>query len=250
MEETKSIRKADFYSSLVIFAIGVYMILEASRYPWSGTYSGVTNTWYESPGLFPVFIGGVLALFSIALFVNAVRSGAAKEAFKSAGLGVLSTESNQRFFIVVAMISLYVYGLLARVDFLIGTLLFLQAFIGSFHFGKPAITRLNLVLPIGFMGVVALLGAFGVRRVRADTLGTIIDLVAVLIIGILVAYAYSRIEAVNRPKVGTVLLVASIFALFITFVFKFILTVPLPTEGLTILVLEPFWQWLRALLGG
>ncbi|HSP25129.1 MAG TPA: hypothetical protein VLQ65_08145, partial [Saliniramus sp.] len=85
------LRKADFWTALVILAIGVFMMIEALGYPLEGSYAGVRNVWYVSPALFPLMVAGMLVLLAGYLLINAIRAGGARAALVELAEGAWGT---------------------------------------------------------------------------------------------------------------------------------------------------------------
>ena len=59
MKDKAGLRKADFWTSILLFALGVAMIGGATTFPMKDSYGGVQNVWYVSPALFPLLVEGV-----------------------------------------------------------------------------------------------------------------------------------------------------------------------------------------------
>ena len=74
MKDVKSLRKADFWTSIVLFALGVAMFIGATTFPMTDSYGGVQNVWYVSPALFPMIIASTLVILSLVLFANAIMT--------------------------------------------------------------------------------------------------------------------------------------------------------------------------------
>ncbi len=63
--------KADFYTGLIVFALGVYMIVEGLRLPGAGGFIEIGG----EPGRVPVMLGTILATLALALIVRSVVRG-------------------------------------------------------------------------------------------------------------------------------------------------------------------------------
>jgi len=70
-----ALRKADIVTAIVLIALGVGVVIGASRMPMRGTYGGVVSTWYVSPAVFPFIVGGGLIVLAAIILVRAVRQG-------------------------------------------------------------------------------------------------------------------------------------------------------------------------------
>ena len=62
-----------------IILLGLAVLFGASQMPVKGTYGGVTNVWYVSPAVLPILIGILIIVFSIGIFIRAVKHGGHKE---------------------------------------------------------------------------------------------------------------------------------------------------------------------------
>ena len=62
--EVPPLRKADFWTSLVLLALAAGMLVETLTYPLEGSYAGVRNAWYVSPALLPLIVALTLIVLS------------------------------------------------------------------------------------------------------------------------------------------------------------------------------------------
>ena len=135
MMETKKLRQADFFTSIVLMLFGAWVLFEAFKMPMRGTYGGVKNAWYVSPALLPLIIGGFILILGFVLLLFSIREGGAADAIaslKRVRLGI--SEANQRFLAIVIAFVTLVYLYIPRVDFFLSTWLFLSYFTISFYY--------------------------------------------------------------------------------------------------------------------
>ena len=67
MMDKDKLRKADFFSGIIILLFGAWIVRQAFKMPMKDSYAGVQNVWYVSPALFPLLIGSILALLGLFL---------------------------------------------------------------------------------------------------------------------------------------------------------------------------------------
>ena len=128
MMETKKLRKADFYTSIVLILFGLWVLFEAVQMPMRGTYGGVKNVWYVSPALLPLIIGGFIVLLGITLLLFSIREGGAVDAIESVKEFTWRlSAANQRFLAIVLAFATLVYLYIPRVDFFLSVWLFLSS---------------------------------------------------------------------------------------------------------------------------
>lgn len=76
MLERSSLRRADLCSGSLISLLGLSAIAAALKMPMGGTYGGVDNPWYASPGAVPLLLGGLFFLGGLGVIAKAVKEGA------------------------------------------------------------------------------------------------------------------------------------------------------------------------------
>jgi hypothetical protein len=253
VKDTKTLRKGDFWTSLILFAVSVAMIATATTFPMTDSYGGVQNVWYVSPALFPLIVGGVLVLLSAVLFVNAVVSGGARDALASLQkIGGRLADRDIRLILIVALISAYVYALIPRVDHFIGTALFLQAFILSFYGDRADLTKSQLGGFFTYSVVVGGMALFGLSFERASSASIAADVAGIIVFIVLAVAAYLQVSPTEtdlRRRIRLGLIVSVAVPLVLCPAFKYLLLVPLPTEGIVIRGMDTIRYAIRALVG-
>ncbi|MEZ5581797.1 MAG: tripartite tricarboxylate transporter TctB family protein [Candidatus Competibacteraceae bacterium] len=123
--QTSHLRRLDFRTGIILALLAVGLIWEATSYPMSDSFGGVQNVWYVSPALFPLIVGGLLMLLSLALVANAVAyHGWPDVLWEKHKTASWFDEGNQRFLAIVVLFATYVYAFIPTVDFYIGTAFF------------------------------------------------------------------------------------------------------------------------------
>jgi len=67
MMDKEKLRKADFFSGIIILLFGAWIVIQAFKMPMKDSWGGVQNVWFVSPALFPLFVGFVIMLLGALL---------------------------------------------------------------------------------------------------------------------------------------------------------------------------------------
>jgi hypothetical protein len=130
------LRKADVLTSVALMALGSWVVWQGAHMPWRTPGRSVADSWFLSPGLFPVVIGAGLILFALAVMLRALRDGGARRlgGFVLQGLrGLATSRVVHRIIVMWVLMGAYIFGLLGRIDYHLGTAAFLIAFMLLFH---------------------------------------------------------------------------------------------------------------------
>ena len=103
MLKEADLRRSDLFSGSLISLTGVGVIVGASKMPMGGTYGGVDNPWYASPGAIPLFLGCLFCLFGLAVVLHGWRQGGARDFRKRVFEPWKDLESRRRAFKVGAL---------------------------------------------------------------------------------------------------------------------------------------------------
>ena len=123
-------KHADFISSLAFMALSVYVMAEGYSYYQRIQVRGSTP-FYESPGFFPIVIGGALLVCSLMLLARSLKGGALGENIKNIKEGAvvfLKSPTALKAFIGCVWMGLYVYVFLPAFKFRFGSMIFLFGF--------------------------------------------------------------------------------------------------------------------------
>ena len=244
------LRKADFWSSLVLIAVSAAMLLQTLTFPLRGTYAGVRNAWYVSPALFPLIIAGMLILLGLLLLARAVQSGGAAAALHDLRNPAAArfARASAAFWIVGGAIGAYVYGFVPYVDFVAATALFLLCFTSGFHLAetRAASALLAALIAGGIVLFAAALAGLmpGPRTTAAYLLDGVIW--AAFVLAAAFAFAATIRDGALRHRFRQCFGTSLITAFLLGVIFKYGLLVPLPREGLTVALMDPAFYALRA----
>lgn len=236
------LRKADFWTALVILGIAAFMMVEALGYPLEGSYAGVRNVWYVSPALFPLMIAGMLILLSAYLLLRAISAGGARAAITELAQGAWGNafRSAIDLWIVCLVLAAYILVLVPRIDFPIATILTLFTFLAVYYVERPSAAMRSLAVFISINALLLAATAVGFQpasRSAAFYWRDAAVLVATLLQVALVAFAVRRDEEAWL-RFRRIVVVSTITPLLLSVVFKYGLIVPLPAEGLVVEIME------------
>lgn len=120
------VKKADFFTSIVLFILGIVILILSLQMPLE-ELTGSKDMWYASPGLFPGFVAVVLMICSVILFLSADYrhwGGMHREDWEKIK-GYLKGSQFVRLVIAVALLAVYVFGLLGHISYYAATFLYL-----------------------------------------------------------------------------------------------------------------------------
>jgi hypothetical protein len=125
MQEKKERNAAkDFVSGLLLVLFGIFIVVDALNMK-------IYNTFLDAPGFFTAIVGGVIILLGgLLAFIGFKLGGAAelKEILTGTFLKqFITSDGTVRVLILIAMMIVYIWGLLGRMHFIIATSIYLIA---------------------------------------------------------------------------------------------------------------------------
>jgi hypothetical protein len=252
MLEKDKLRKADVFSGALIFFFGLWIVSQALQMPMKDSWGGVQNVWYVSPALFPLFVGGIIAILGLLLcrmalkeigfkaFQETLRWLASRELFV-----FLNALPNIRFYTIAVLFLSFIYLTISRIDFFLAALLFLVVFISSFYFDDAALLKKLFFFYLAGIAVVFLFFVSGLNRMAAGMIPFAADILTAIFILAYCLYAWSLIRSHPplRKKFRTALIVAFLTPFMVGIIFKYFLLVPMPHEGLIVTMLDYIWYF-------
>lgn len=125
----RGMRKADFYTSIVLMLLGIGVVEESWRMP---RFTDLGSSIWSAPGMTPGLIGIVIAILGGILFLRSRRETATET------VATESTEpaSSSWFAAGLALVMCFAFGigLIGRIPFMLAAFLFILAFILVFDF--------------------------------------------------------------------------------------------------------------------
>lgn len=252
MLETEKLRKADIFSGCTISLFGLWVISQALKMPMKDSWGGVQNVWFVSPALFPLFVGSVIVVLGIALVVNALRtvgvSGLtdALAWLKSPELiRFLKSTPMMRFHAIVVLLFSFVFLNIPRIDFFLCSVLFLSAFISMFYLDDAVLLVRMLRVYLAGTVVFILWFALGIPEALEASLPYASDWLTLIFILFYCFFVFrlTRGNALLRKKYKTGLILSVAAPFTIGPVFKYFLLVPMPFEGMIVVVMDAIRYW-------
>ena len=250
MMEKEKLRKADIFSGAIIFMAGVFIVSQALQMPMKDSWGGVQNVWYVSPAIFPLFVGAMIMLLGALLVrtaINEVGLNAIKETGRFLGSNkfraFLKLEKNIRFYAVITALISFVYLFIPRMDFFLAAILFLMVFISMFHLDDPAILMKFFGFYMVQLLIFILFLIFGLTEVFSSFASYPADILGMVFIPAygLFAFFQTRKNDRLRKKLRTSFTVAFTAPVIIGMIFKYLLLVPMPFEGLVVELMDLVW---------
>ena len=107
--------------------LSVYVIFESFNY-YQAINRRIATDFHQSPGFFPMIVGGALLVCSVMLLVKSVKGGAFMENIRNIQAGATSFLKSPvalRSFIGCGWMAVYIFGLLPALSFVLGSFIFL-----------------------------------------------------------------------------------------------------------------------------
>ena len=252
MMEKEKLRKADVFSGGIIFLFGLWIVSQAMKMPMKDSWGGVQNVWFVSPALFPLFVGAMIMLLGVLLIRIAYRevgSEELKRVLRWLGspdlLRFLKTAPLLRFYAIVVLFFSFVYVNIPRIDFFLCSVLFLVVFISMFYFDDDALLKKMLFFYLSGTILLVVFLASGLSATLTSALHYPGDWFAFAFI---IAYCiYVRTLIRDNPglrsKFKTSLILSVTTPFLIGPIFKYLLLVPMPKEGLVVALMDAIRYW-------
>lgn len=250
MMDKEKLRKADIFSGGTIFLAGLFIVSQALKMPMKDSWGGVQNVWYVSPAIFPLFVGSMIMLLGALLVRTAVKE-VGIGAIKSLGSYVLSNDFiqflkldiNLRFYVIITILFSFVFLFIPRVDFFLVAIEFLVVFITIFYLDDIKALKKLFRFYLAQITIFFLFVAAGLESYFSSYTpypGDILVLIFILAF-IIFAIFVCKNNGVLKRKLRTSLIVAIAAPIIIGMIFKYLLLVPMPFEGMVVELMDYFW---------
>ncbi len=252
MMDKNKLRTADIFSGGLIFFIGTYIVSQALQMPMKDSWGGVQNVWYVSPAIFPLFIGAMIMLLGGLLVRTAVKE-VGIIAVKKVGTYLVSSDfleflkqaNNIRFYAIVTALLSFVFIWVSRTDFFLAAILFLIVSISMFHLDDSRLlVKLFFVYLAGILTFILFLVS-GLNAFLSDHTAYPGDWLTLVFILLFAGYALGVCRG-NSPlmkKLRTSFIVAFLSPILIGMIFKYLLLVPMPFEGMVVELMDFIWYY-------
>jgi len=248
MMENQQLRRADFITSIILLLFSLWILGQALQMPMKDTFGGVTNVWYVSPALLPLFISVGLFALGVTLLVHSVKTGGAAyffERLKVRGQGF--PESFVRFGSILLAFLTLVYLDIPRIDFFLCILLFMLFFVSAFYYDDDHILHSLSLFYLAGQGIILVLFVTGIAAALQSAFKYSMDVVALLFFLVMLFYLrkMTRKREDYQKKWLIALIVTIVTPAVIAPVFRYLLLVPLPKEGGIIELLNLIYYTIR-----
>lgn len=122
--------RSDLLGSVAWMAIGVAVVGGALAMDRLEAFGA---TLYTAPGLVPGLLGALLCGLGVVLFVRSLRAGALVELRTGVTVGDEARAGRKRVVVALALILVYLLGLVGRLPFAVATFAFVASFMLVFH---------------------------------------------------------------------------------------------------------------------
>lgn len=250
MMDKEKLRKADFFSGIIILLFGAWIVRQAFKMPMKDSWGGVQNVWFVSPALFPLFVGFVIIILGAILSRTAWKRVGREELgevirwlVSKSNVEFLVSAPTLRYYAIVTLFLSFVYLNIPRIDFFLGSVLFLSVFITMFYFDDDGILKKLFFFYLA--GVAVLIIYFGAKidSLLDNAVPYAADLLTLFFILSYCVYAWVLVHKnpALRKKYRTGMIIAVVAPFIVLPIFKYFLLVPMPTEGLVVAFLDKVW---------
>lgn len=252
MMDKDKLRKADLFSGGLIALAGLFIVSQALQMPMKDSWGGVQNVWYVSPAIFPLFVGASITVLGLLLMRTAVKTvgwGVPAEVWRflrgPGFLEFLKKNANIRFYAILCLFLSFVFLMIPRIDFFAAAMFFLLAFISMFYPDDPGVLKKLLYFYLWQMALLVACLVFGIFDALSNRLPYSGDILVLAFIPAFALYAWGVVkhDPVMAKKFRTGLILALAAPMLIGTAFKYLLLVPMPFEGLVVLVLDAVWYF-------
>jgi len=252
MMERDKLRKADIFSGSIIFLFGLWIISQAIKMPMKDSWGGVQNVWFVSPALFPLFVGSIIMLLGGLLIRTAIKEVGLKEVgnvirwiVSTEMVDFLKTPSIIRFYAISVLFFSLVYLNISRIDFFLCSVLFLVVFISMFYLDDDRLFKKMFFFYMAGTGLFIVYFTLNGPAILDRLLPFASDWLTLVFIISYCIYAWTLIRSIPtlRKKYRTSLILAIAAPFLIGPIFKYLLLVPMPTEGLIVAAMDAILYW-------
>ena len=240
MDKTK-LRGLDIISGLVFVLFAIFGFAETFQMPMTETYGGVSNVWYVSPALFPLFVNSGILILGAGLVLFAIREGGGTYLKSSYAEFIASKFSGiadryQKFAAIMIILCGQIYVFMPTIDFYLSMVLFIMIFVSAFYFEDMRLLRRMGFLYLGMSAFILVLQLTDSIAYLDENFEYAADFFVLLFLffttGFLVVYCKG--DAEKKRKSRTVIITAYLSPFLLIVLFKFLLLIPMPHEGVFI----------------
>jgi hypothetical protein len=128
--EERNMPRADFITSIGLIAFGITVLVLSIQMP-RFEEQGVNR--FSVPGIVPGFLGSIVAVLGIVLFIRSIMRKGYKLGLDGAAVSrFFKAEITKRFAVTILVSVVYGWGLIGRINYEISTAIYIFAFIVIF----------------------------------------------------------------------------------------------------------------------
>ena len=250
MMDRKQLREADFITSILLILFSIWELSQAFSMPMKDSYAGVSNVWYVSPALLPIFIGASLLILGCVLCRHSIRNGGLRTLVqrwrRSDGVSTGLSEAGESFLSILLAFGSFVYLTIPRIDFFLAILNFLFYFMVIFYFDDRAFKRMYGLWYAAAVALFTLISAIGLYRFLHARFFYLFDILFLLLFAmqlVVVRGWARRHDRADRFRVAWI--VTLLTPTVLVPLFRYFLLVQLPYEGGIIRLMNLVYYALR-----
>ncbi len=124
MDDVKKNVTADFIMSILLIIFGILI-------GWASLNMRVYNKFLDAPGFFPLILGIIFVVLGTIMLISAVKRKALEQVqevlHKDRVVGFFKHDQFKRVMILIALMAVYIFGLIGNMHFTIATAIYLFA---------------------------------------------------------------------------------------------------------------------------
>ena len=141
-KRSKKVNNLDLIAAIVIAAIGLYSSVSGILMMFDITGA---EKWYYSPGFFPLFLGVILIILGIVLFVSKSKNGRIDFTTLLESNNVEKKQELIKLLIAIVLFAINVFVLFGRLPFIVSTCIYLFVTMSVFRENNFAIWKIIVI---------------------------------------------------------------------------------------------------------
>jgi len=126
----KDMNKADFFTSIFLFLLGLIVFIISIRMP---TFRELGANPYSAPGIVPGILGVILLFMSAILFIRSVIHKGYKIKLSFQGLKLFFKNNSIKRLLIALFLSVFYVILLGKINYFLLTTIYIFLFVWSFE---------------------------------------------------------------------------------------------------------------------
>ena len=122
--------KADFFTSIFLFLLGLIVFIISIRMP---TFRELGANPYSAPGIVPMILGVIIAIMAAILFIRSVIRKGYKIRLSSQGMKLFFKNNSIKHLLIALFLSVFYVILLGKINYFLLTTIYIFLFVWSFE---------------------------------------------------------------------------------------------------------------------